>query len=271
MTSPSRQAFLLGGVLFLLSASFDATAQPNTPNFATDAWLAMGGEFKDVPGATSPSQVKQDPRYRYVPNNTGEQPTYRIGDISNPNLKQWVKDAMKRDNDEVLAGKYAYTARSSCAPGGVPGFMNFGAQPIYFVQTPKETLMLFQGDQQIRRIYMDAQHTRSPKSSWYGESVGRWEGDTLVTDTIGLNNKTFLDTYRTPHSDKLHVTERWKMADHDTLDVVIRIEDPEAYNQPFSVMQRYRRVQQSYVEQVCAENNGHFFGERIPTANKSDF
>ena len=73
-----------------------------------------------MPG--SPRPVTQDPRYRYVPNNTGEQPTYRIGDISNPNLKQWAKDVMKKDNDEVLAGKVAYTPRSSCALAGVPGF-----------------------------------------------------------------------------------------------------------------------------------------------------
>jgi hypothetical protein len=265
---------MLAGSAFAVFVSALGAAVAAQPTAAPDfqmAWLAMGGEFKEIPGAT-PTPTRQDPRYRYVPNNTSEQPTYRIGDVSNPNFKPWVVAAMKKDNDEVLAGKYAYTARSSCAHAGVPGFMGFGAQPIYFVQTPKEVLMIFQGDAQVRRIHMNAPHTANPKSSWYGESVGHYEGDTLVVDTVGLNDKTFLDAYRTPHSDKLHVTERWRMTEPGkALEVLIRIEDQDAFNQPFSVIQRYGRVQQTLVEQVCAENNGYFFGGRVPTADKADF
>jgi len=172
----------------------------------------------------------------------------------------------------VIAGKYAYTARSSCAPGGVPGFMIFPAQPIHFIQTPKQVWMLYQGNAEIRRVYLDVQHTRNPKSSFYGESVGRYEGDTLVIDTIGLNNKTVLDAYRTPHSDKLHVTERWRMVDGGkTLEVQIRVEDPEAFNQPFQMMQRYERQPANWLQAICAENNGYFFQERIPTASAPDF
>src|SRR5688500_10390497 len=145
--SASRTRLLAGGVLsVLVLASFnsDALAQASPPDFMTGgAWLG-GGSFIEIPGST-PTPVRQDPRYRYVPNNTNEQPTYRIGDVSNPNLKPWVAAAMKKDNDEVLAGKYAYTARSSCAPGGVPGFMIFPAQPIHIIQTPKQVLMLYQG------------------------------------------------------------------------------------------------------------------------------
>jgi hypothetical protein len=256
----------------LASLGSDTAAQNAPPDFMTGAaWLAMGGEFKEIPGST-PTPVRQDPRYRYVPNNTNEQPTYRIGDVSNPNLKSWVAAAMKKDNEEVLTGKFAYTARSSCAPGGVPGFMIFPAQPIYFVQTPKQVLMLYQGNAEVRRIHMNVQHTANPKPSFYGESVGRYEGDTLVIDTVGLNNKTVLDAYRTPHSGKLHVTERWRMTpDGKTLEVTIGIDDPEAFNQPFSVMQRYNRVASNWNEQICAENNGYFFQERVPTASAPDF
>jgi hypothetical protein len=132
--------------------------------------------------------------------------------------------------------------------------------------------MIYQGDQQVRHVYMDVAHSADPGSSWYGESVGHYEGNTLVVDTIGLNDKTFLDAYRTPHSDKLHVTERWrKTNDGKNLEVLIRIDDPEAFNEPFMLMQRYRRVDGNYSEQVCAENNGFFFGERIPIADKVDF
>jgi hypothetical protein len=89
-----------------------------------------------------------------VPNGRGRQPTFRIGDVSNPNLKPWVKELMKKDNDEVLGGKPAFTARSSCKPAGVPGFMAYGGgdEPIYFVQTPKMVWMIYQGNQEVRRV-----------------------------------------------------------------------------------------------------------------------
>ena len=272
----SRTRLLARGgltVLILALLGFDASAQSvSPPNFVNGAaWLLAGGEFKAVPGDTV-KPVSQDPRHRYVPNNTNEQPTYRIGDVSNPNLKAWVAAAMKKDNDEVLAGKYAYTARSSCAPAGVPGFMTFPAQPIHFVQTPKQVLMLYQGNAEVRRIYMNVPHSTNPKPSFYGESVGRYEGDTLVIDTIGLNDKTFLDAYRTPHSDKLHVIERWRMSpDGQVMNVEMRIEDPEAFNQPFSATTSYRRVPAEWQEAICAENNGYFFQERVPTAATPDF
>jgi hypothetical protein len=179
---------------------------------------------------------------------------------------------MKKDNDEVLAGKIAFTARSSCLPAGVPGFDLFGFQPIFFLQTPKDVTMIFSGDQQVRRVYLNVPHSANPKPSWYGESIGHYEGDTLVVDTIGLNDKTFVDNYRTPHTEKLHVIERWKIAgDGKTLEVALSIEDPDTFHQPWLAVQRYRRVQQEMLEEVCAENNQHLFDYHIPAADKPDF
>jgi hypothetical protein len=83
-------------------------------------------------------------------------------------------------------------------------------EPIFFVQSPKLVLMIFAGDAQIRHVYLDVPHSTHPKPSWYGESVGRYQGDTLLIDTVGFNDKTYVDNFRTPHSDKLHVVERWK-------------------------------------------------------------
>ena len=122
-----------------MSGSDISAQQAAPPDFSSNQtnWNGLGGgEFIPVPG--SPRPTTQDPRYKYVPNNTGAQPTYRIGDISNPNLKQWAKDVMKKDNDEVLAGKIAYTPRSSCRMAGVPGFVVMGGGPLFFVQSPKE-------------------------------------------------------------------------------------------------------------------------------------
>jgi hypothetical protein len=115
-------------------------------------------------------------------------------------------------------------------------------------------------------------HSANPKPSWYGESIGHYEGDTLVVDTIGLNDKTFVDNYRTPHTEKLHVVERWTLLDGGkTLEANVRVEDPDTFNEPWSGIQRYDRVQQPMTEQVCAENNQHLFDYHIPIASKPDF
>ena len=168
---------LAAALVWMLPAA-EVAAQQNAsaPNFSSSAFglLTFNGEFLAVPGGVIP--MRNDPAYPFVPNNTGRQPTYRIADLANPNLKPWVKERMKKDNYEVIAGKIAFTPRSSCRPAGVPGFVLFGFQPIYFVQTPKEVWMIYSGDQQVRRVYLNVPHSASPKPSWYGESVGHYEG-----------------------------------------------------------------------------------------------
>ena len=179
---------------------------------------------------------------------------------------------MKKDNAEVLAGKIGFTANSSCMPGGVPGFHLFGFQPLYFVQTPHEVVLVYSSDEQVRHVYLDVPHSANPKPSWYGESVGHYDGDMLVVDTIGMNEKTFIDAYRTPHTDKLHVVERFRMVDDGkAMQVDITLDDPDAFNAPWSLTQRYDRVQQTFVERICAENNQHLFDYHIPQAIKADF
>ena len=271
----SRIRLLAGGLAgVVMLASYAGAQAQNPPDFSSNeaAWLhPPGGEFPDVAG--SPTPIHQDPAHPYVGNNNaGKQPTYRIGDVSNPNLKQWAKDIMAKDNAEVLAGKIAFTARSSCRPAGVPVFMLFGGQPIYFVQTPKKVWMIYEGDHQVRHIYMDAQHSANPKPSWYGESVGRYEGDTLVIDTIGMNTETVVDSYRTPHTEKLHVVERWRLIEGGkSLEVNITVDDPGTFNKPWSTVQRYQRGEQTLQEEVCAENNQHLFDYNIPEAETPDF
>jgi len=273
-----RERLLAGSVFACLvsaALSADVAAQSNVspPDFSSGqvAWLhPPGGEFPAVAG--SPVPLRQDPAHPFVGNNTGRQPTYRIADVTHPNLKPWVKDAMKKDNEEVLAGKIAFTARSSCLPGGVPQFMLFGGQPIFFIQAPKKVWMIYEGDHQVRHIYLNVPHSANPKSSWYGESVGHYEGDTLVVDTIGQNSKTVIDPYRTPHSEKLHVVERWRLIDDGKgLEVNITVDDPDTFNQPWSTYQRYQRGQQTLEEEACAENNTHLFDYHIPIAEKPDF
>jgi hypothetical protein len=273
LSSTLLSAVTVASALLSLNGSV-AAQSPSPPDFSITGWLNEntfhGGEFLPVPG--SPALFHQDPAHPFVANNTGAQPTYRIADLSNPNVKQWAKDAMKKDNDEVLAGKIAYTARQSCKPAGVPGFDLFGFQPVFFVQSPKEVVMIYSGDMQVRHVYLDVPHSANPKPSWYGESVGHYEGDTLVVDTIGLNAKTHVDNYRTPHTDKLHVVERWKMIEGGkTLQVTLAIEDPDTYNQPWMATQRYQQAPGPMLEEVCAEGNLYLFDYGVPVANRPDF
>src|SRR5262249_15917061 len=117
-------------------------------------------------------------------------------------------------------------------------------------------------------------HSANVKPSWYGDSVGHYEGDTLVVDTIGLNDKTFMDNYRTPHTDKLHVVERWRLIENGAkLEIAIAIDDPATSNQPFNVRRQYDRVNRNYAEDICSENNsGPFiYDYGTPIANKPDF
>jgi len=100
------------------------------------------------------------------------------------------------------------------------------------------------------------------------------EGQELVVDTVGLKTGlSFIDMYRTPHSEKLHVVERWKMIDDGKmLQVDIKVDDPDTFNEPWSAIQRYRRVQPRQLgEEACAENNTQLFDYRVPVADKPDF
>jgi hypothetical protein len=258
-----------------------AAQQKDVPVFSPDpatAWVPVGDAaagFAPIPGHVAP--LSDDPAHPYVPNGNreGRQPTDRIADLANPNLKPWAKETMKRDIDEILARrKLAFTPRSSCVPPGVPNFMAYGGggNTTYFLQAPGRVWILFAGGQETRHVYLDVPHSANPKPSWYGESVGHYEGDALVVDTIGQTTKTFVDPLRTPHSEKLHVVERWRLADNArALEVTLMVEDPEVYNEPWWGLRRYRRVAEPFYEHICAENNQQLVDWHIPVASKPDF
>jgi len=268
---------LLGliGAAAIAAAATPQNAPP--PDFSSNfqGWVGMGGGgpgYENVPGTEPP--IYSDPAHPFVPNGPTAQPTFRIADLANPNLKPWVKEKMKVDIDEILAGKKsAFTAQSSCVPAGVPFFMGYGGpDPIVFLQTPKEIWMIWTEDNQVRRVYMNRPHSKDLKPSWYGESVGHYEGDTLVIDTVGMNDKTVVDIYRTPHSEKLHVIERWRKIDNGQgMEAVFTVEDTDAFNKPWTAKRRYRRITQDYQEKICAENNTNLFDYHMPTAAKPDF
>jgi len=235
-TLASRQRLLLGCIAGTFVTAAVAAPQSSPPDFSLASsdtgWVALGGDF--LPVAGSPTPLVQDPAHPFVGNNTGAQPTYRIADLSHSNLKPWVKERMKKDNDEVLAGKIAYTARSSCRPAGIPDFMMFVINPVYFIQSPKEVLMIYAGDQQLRRVYLDVPHTANPKPSYYGESVGHYEGDTLVVDTIGYNEGFWMDRRGSPTTEKLHTLEKFTRTNSLAIHYETMVDDPGAYTKSWT-------------------------------------
>jgi hypothetical protein len=271
-------------VVCAVAALGPALAAENTPipNFAPDSltgWLKPpGDEF--LPPESGPGPIRSDRAHPYVSNAVAVQETVKIADLTNPILQPWVVEQMKKSNDQVLAGKVGFTARSRCWPHGVPGFLLYPVHPIFFIQAPKEVVMVWGQDFQLRRVYLDVPHSANPKPSWYGESVGHYEnGDTLVVDTIGLDDRTYIDNYRTPHTTQLHVVERFKLVEAGrALEVKVRVEDPGAFTMPWSAVQRYRIDHRAgevpLHEMVCAENNSDHFGQGlypIPQADKPDF
>jgi hypothetical protein len=212
-----------------------------------------------------------------VARQTGRPSTYRVADLDNAaakNLMPWAVEALKKQNALVLANRNGETRQARCWETGVPD-IHEAPQSLYFIQTPTEVVMLQGG--RVRRVYLNVPHSKNPEPSWYGESVGHYEGgDTLVVDTIGLNDKTFVDGYRTPHTTQLHVVERFKITDGGkTLDISFTVEDPGTFYKPWGARRPRFRVQgESLTEDACASNNDDIFNQGfdpVPTAEKPDF
>ena len=148
--------------------------------------------------------------------------------------------------------------------------------PLFFAQGKNEVLLINEGGPEVRRVFLNVPHSVQAKISPYGESVGHYEGgDTLVVDTIGLSDDTYVDNYRTPHTTQLHVIERFQLIEGGkTLQVTIEIEDPGAFNMPWSARQTYHRTRAGAIEEaICAENTIAFDASvsEIPKADKPDF
>ena len=176
-----------------------------------------------------------------------------------PHLKgQYLKDydawrAQVKANNGVVPAAGSY-----CLPPGMPRMMTVGQYPIEFLFTPGRVTMHFEAWMQWRNIFTDGRgHADDPDPTYSGDSIGHWEGDTLVVDTVGVKDTTPLVTGM-KHSDKMHVVERMHLdpKDRDHLLVETLIEDPLALEKPWSTTVRLKRVRDGeLLEFVCAEND----------------
>ncbi len=227
--------------------------------------------------------ITADPAHPFYNNavaaDLGVSSTYRVADLGNEaakNLMPWAVDALKKQNALTLANRNGETRQARCWETGVPD-IHEAPWEMYFIQTPKEVVMILGGPgQQVRRVYLNVPHSKNPKLTWFGESVGHYEGgDTLVVDTIGLNDRTFVDGYRTPHTTQLHVVERFKITNGGkTLDVSFTADDPGTFYKPWGARRPRDKVVAPYEEEVCQLNNDDIFNQGfdpVPTADHPDF
>jgi len=168
-------------------------------------------------------------------------------------LAPWGEAKLKEANPETN------DPNLGCLPEGIPRFM-FVPVPMEIFQVPTRVVIIREGVQALRQIYLNRQHLKDLDPTYSGDSIGKWEGDTLVVDTIGLNDKTWLDAVGLPHSEKMHVIERIHRVDHDTLVDDVRVEDTMAYTKPFTAQQVYKlKPSWEIQEYVCTENNKYTY------------
>jgi hypothetical protein len=142
----------------------------------------------------------------------------------------------------------------TCTPPGLPRIY-LHPFPMQIVQTPGEIILLFEYDSVRHQIFTDGRpHDTTLGPLWMGDSIGHWEGDTLVADTVNFNDKTWLDRIGHPHSDALHIGERFRRKDQAHLELDITIEDPKAYTKPWTTHIEFSlRPKWTLAEQFCED------------------
>ena len=181
--------------------------------------------------------------------------------------------AQKRfdDNTEELRRKVPITKDPTfrCDPAGVPHVYNNGVHPFEILQTPSRTFLFYEAARMWRTVWTDGRSIPDDVDDlWLGYSVGRWEGNELVVDTAGFNDTTWIDAGGHPHSTKLHVTERFRRVDRDTLQIKLTLTDPEYYDGPWSLTGTYRRQPKWEVEEsFCIPDEQQIFDQTVLKPN----
>jgi hypothetical protein len=229
-----------------------------------------------------------------------------VGDYTNPILKPAAAEVVRKHGEISLSGVPYPTPSNQCWPNGVPYvFWNTGMQ---MLQEPHQITILYTNDHEVRRVRLNQPHPAQVTPSWHGDSVGHYEGDTLVIDTVGFKLGPFamVDMYGTPYTEALRVVERYRLIDYEAakeaeergqrenvrlqgsdsglardpddkgkgLQLQFMVEDEGVFTTPWSAIITYRRPLGEWREMVCAENpHGYFPGKKaaIPTAGKPDF
>jgi hypothetical protein len=210
----------------------DLTAPaPRSPDGKPDlsgVWQAEGQEFfRDLASGLKPGEVLMQP---------------------------WASALEK----ERVAKEHGEDPLARCLPHGVPRINTNGLFPFKIIQTPGLVVILYEQLNLFRQVFLDGRRlVNNPNPTWLGYSTGHWDGDTLVVETSGFNDKTWLDTMQGhPASDALQVIERLRRPNFGTLELVATIDDPKAYTKPWTtrVQKMDLQLYTDIMEFVCAEN-----------------
>ena len=221
-----------------------------------------------------------------------------VGDYANPILQPWAAEVVKKFGEMSLAGVGFPSPRNQCWPGGVPFVFTSGA--VQILQQPDKIAILYNYDHQVRHVRLNQSHPADVTPTWYGDSVGHYDGDTLVIDTVGIKVGPFatVDWYGTPHTEALHVVERYRLIDYEAakegwqrdakenwraqpppnyngkyLQLQFTVDDEGAFTTPWTATMTYGRGRGDWAEAVCAENIQWYSGKdaAVPRADKPDF
>ncbi|HKD27277.1 MAG TPA: hypothetical protein VKC66_15420 [Xanthobacteraceae bacterium] len=225
-----------------------------------------------------------------------------VGDYKSPILQPWAAAVVKKFGEISLAGITYPNPSNQCWPFGMPFiYKQFLMQ---MIQQPDRITMLYGGDHEVRRVRLNEPHPSPLTPSWYGDSVGHYEGDTLVIDTVGVKTDrpyAMLDLFGTPYTDKLHIMERYRLRDYDDvkdaldrnkkenwlfngdvfsqhrgkfLQLHVTIEDEGVFTTPWTATLTYVPGPDQIGEGVCAENPREYYNNKdsdVPKAEKPDF
>jgi len=279
--------------LCLLTALCCALGTSVAPTLAADGadampdfsglWSRTGnirGSFDPVPGYEGAGPIVIDPRYPRRPPAPGEDEgviAVVIGwaaDLTNPILLPHTREALAQIAQNEIDDYPHPQNQTLCLPPGVPHILNL-FDNMTVLQTPTSVVFMYSRNHHVRHVKLNQSHSRNLGHSWWGESVGHYEGDTLVVDTIGLMDDAETDRFGTPHSDKMHVVERYRLSDDgNILEIELDIEDHGAFAMPWKARADYETDNYMWLETICAENFRQSWPSRemaIPTDDVPDF
>ena len=262
------------------------------------------------PPASGPGPITNLSRWAQLPTD-GRPPTKEgvsdydqlVGDYKSPILQPWAAEIVRKSGEMSLAGITFPNPSNQCWPMPMPfTFKNFVVQVM--PQKDKITLVYSNPQNEVRRIRLNASHPTPLRPSWYGDSIGHYEGDTLVVDTVGVKTGrpyAMQDLFGTPYTDKLHIVERYRLRDYEDvkdaiernrkenwmfagdvwsrnrgkfLQVQVTVEDGGVFTAPFTATMTYVPDPDLLPESICAENVHEYYNNRdsdVPKASQPDF
>ncbi len=219
-----------------------------------DATTGTTAKKADLPG-TSWNSIAKLPDWSGVWELDWQRTGLAVARGGMPKLTPEYAARFQKYQEEQKSGKHQQTNTANCEPPGMPQIMT-QPYPVEFLFTPGKVTVAIEAYSQMRRIYVDGRtHAEDPDPTYQGDSIGHWDGDTLVVDTVGLI-PTSLIAPGIGHSDQMRIEERMRRVAPDTMEIRTTIIDPKALAEPWTATRTYKRhTDWELKEYICAQNN----------------